>query len=203
MTISVPDQRVEHEFRVEAFNILNRVNYQSYVGNLRSENFGLVIAEALASGALLITQSDHATARASVDANRAFHLAQAGLMLFVADRAAVTLDFDAWLALAIGEPVRPLRINRGHVDEADVVLRMDNLSGEEKSIAFLLFFEAQSESGELGDYDYAKTNCDGTIPPKGTFTCKLALVFPAPPTRITLRVGEGMAGDVVTFTLAP
>jgi len=44
---------------------------------------------------------------------------------------------------------------------ADVVLRMDNLSGEEKSIAFLLFFEAQSESGELGDYDYAKTNCDG------------------------------------------
>ena len=87
--------------------------------------------------------------------------------------------------------------------KADVVLRMDNLSGEEKSIAFLLFFEAQSESGELGDYDYAKTNCDGTIPPKGIFTCTLALVFLAPPNRITLRVGEGMAGDVVTFTLAP
>jgi hypothetical protein len=86
---------------------------------------------------------------------------------------------------------------------ADVVLRMDNLSDAEKSIAFLLFVEAQSESGEFGDYDYAKTNCDGTIPPKGTFTCKLALVFPAPPNRITLRVGEGLAGDVVTFTLAP
>jgi hypothetical protein len=86
---------------------------------------------------------------------------------------------------------------------ADVVLRMDNLSDAEKSIAFLLFVEAQSESGEFGDYDYAKTNCDGTIPPKGTFTCKLALVFPAPPNRITLRVGEGMAGDVVTFILAP
>lgn len=86
---------------------------------------------------------------------------------------------------------------------ADVVLRMDNLSDEEKPIAFLLFIEAQSESGELGDYDYAKTNCDGTIPPKGTFTCTLALVFPAPPNRITLRVGEGMAGEVVTFTLAP
>jgi hypothetical protein len=84
---------------------------------------------------------------------------------------------------------------------ADVVLRMDNLSDEEKPIAFLLFIEAQSESGELGDY--AKINCDGTIPPKGTFTCTLALVFPAPPNRITLRVGEGMAGDVVTFTLAP
>jgi len=85
---------------------------------------------------------------------------------------------------------------------ADVVLLMDNLSDEEKSIAFLLFVDAQSETGELGDYDYAKTRCDGAIPPKGRFTCRLPLVFPAAPNRITLRVGEGMAGDVVTFTLA-
>ena len=59
------------------------------------------------------------------------------------------------------------------------MLRMDNLAEEEKSIALLLFIEAQSESGEFGDYDYAKTNCDGTIPPKGTFKCKLSLIFPS------------------------
>ena len=44
------------------------------------------------SGALLITQSDHATARASVDANRVFHIAQAGLMNMAADRAALRSD---------------------------------------------------------------------------------------------------------------
>lgn len=44
------------------------------------------------SGALLITQSDQQTARASVDANRAFHAAQAGLMYFVTDRSALRND---------------------------------------------------------------------------------------------------------------
>ena len=43
---------------------------------------------------------------------------------------AVTLDFDAWLERVIGSPVRPLRINRGHVDEADVVLRMEHLESD-------------------------------------------------------------------------
>jgi hypothetical protein len=84
-----------------------------------------------------------------------------------------------------------------------VELRMDNLSDEQKSIAFMLFVDAQSETGETGDYDYFKTRCDGDIAPKGTFPCTLSLIFTAPPKRITLRVGEGMAGDVVTFTLVP
>ena len=44
------------------------------------------------SGALLITQTEEATARASVDANRAFHVAQAGLMKFVTDRNALRTD---------------------------------------------------------------------------------------------------------------
>jgi len=87
-------------------------------------------------------------------------------------------------------------------EKADVALRMDNLSEEEKQIAFLLFVEAQAETGEYGDYDYYKTRCDGTIPPKGQFACQLALIFPAAPKAISLRVGEGMAGEVVTFTLA-
>ena len=43
---------------------------------------------------------------------------------------AVTLDFDAWLERAVGTPVRPSRINRGHVDEADVVLRMEHLESD-------------------------------------------------------------------------
>ena len=85
---------------------------------------------------------------------------------------------------------------------ADVVLLMDNLADAETSISFLLFFEARSDAGELGDYNYAKTNCDGTIPPKGTFKCKLALVFPDAPKLISLRVGEGMMGEGVYFNLA-
>lgn len=43
---------------------------------------------------------------------------------------AVTLDFDAWLERAVGTPVRPSRINRGHVVEADVVLRMEHLESD-------------------------------------------------------------------------
>ncbi len=86
---------------------------------------------------------------------------------------------------------------------ADVVLRMDNLADEEKEIAMLLFIDVHSESGELGDYDYAKSRCDGTIPPKGSFNCKLALIFSAAPNQISVRVGEGMAGETVSFTLVP
>jgi hypothetical protein len=43
---------------------------------------------------------------------------------------AVTLDFDAWLEKVVGSPVRPMRINRGHVAEADVVLRMEHLESD-------------------------------------------------------------------------
>ncbi len=85
--------------------------------------------------------------------------------------------------------------------KADVVLRMDNVGDEAKEIAFLLFVDVHSETGELGDYDYAKTRCDGAIPPKGSFECKLALVFPAAPKQISIKVGEGMAGDTVTFNI--
>ncbi len=87
--------------------------------------------------------------------------------------------------------------------KADVVLRMDNLADEEKEIAMLLFIDVHSETGELGDYDYAKTHCDGTIPPKGSFDCKLALIFPAAPKQVSIRVGEGMVNEGVFFTLAP
>ena len=47
---------------------------------------------------------------------------------------AVTLDFDDWLAQAIGDPVRPRRINRGHVTEADVVLRMECLESDVREL---------------------------------------------------------------------
>jgi hypothetical protein len=47
---------------------------------------------------------------------------------------AVTLDFDVWLERVIGSPVRPLRINRGHVDEADVVLRMEHLESDAREL---------------------------------------------------------------------
>ena len=82
-----------------------------------------------------------------------------------------------------------------------VVLRMDNVGDEAKEIALLLFIDVHSETGELGDYDYAKPRCDGAIPPKGSFECKLPLVFPAAPKQISIKVGEGMAGDTVTFNI--
>ena len=85
---------------------------------------------------------------------------------------------------------------------ADVVLRMDNVGDEAKEFSFLLFIDVHSEAGELGDYDYAKTRCDGTIPPKGSFDCKLALIFPVAPKQISIRVGEGMKNEGVFFTLA-
>lgn len=40
MMMENSNNRYRVEFYVQAFNILNRVNYQSYVGNLRSDNFG-------------------------------------------------------------------------------------------------------------------------------------------------------------------
>jgi hypothetical protein len=86
--------------------------------------------------------------------------------------------------------------------KAGVVLRMDNVGDEEKQIAYMLFVDVHSETGAVGDYDYARTRCDGAIPPKGSFECKLALIFPAPPKQISIKVGEGMAGETVTFTIA-
>ena len=44
MMMENSNNRYRIEFYVQAFNILNRVNYQSYVGNLRSENFGLPLS---------------------------------------------------------------------------------------------------------------------------------------------------------------
>lgn len=40
---------------------------------------------------------------------------------------ALTLEFDAWLTRAIVDRGRPHRVNPGHVEEADVVLRMEYL----------------------------------------------------------------------------
>lgn len=42
---------------------------------------------------------------------------------------AVTLEFNEWLARVIAGP-GPRRINRGHVEEADVVLRMEHLESD-------------------------------------------------------------------------
>ena len=47
---------------------------------------------------------------------------------------AVTLDFDAWLACAIGEPPGSRRVNSGHVEEADVVLRMEHLETDVRDL---------------------------------------------------------------------
>ncbi len=43
---------------------------------------------------------------------------------------AVTLDFETWLRRAVGTSPGPRRVNPGHVDEADVVLRMEHLEAD-------------------------------------------------------------------------
>ena len=40
MMMDGSNQRYRLEFYLQAFNILNRVNYSSYVGNLRVDTFG-------------------------------------------------------------------------------------------------------------------------------------------------------------------
>ena len=51
---------------------------------------------------------------------------------------ALTLDFEAWLARAIdsgpGAQPGPRRINAGHVEEADVVLRMEHLEADARDL---------------------------------------------------------------------
>lgn len=42
---------------------------------------------------------------------------------------AVTMEFNEWLARTLIEP-GPRRINRGHVEEADIVLRMEHLESD-------------------------------------------------------------------------
>ncbi len=47
---------------------------------------------------------------------------------------ALTLDFDAWLARAVGSSPGPRRVNAGHVDEADVILRMECLEADVREL---------------------------------------------------------------------
>ena len=47
---------------------------------------------------------------------------------------AVTLTFDDWLVGVIGSTPSPRRINAGHVEEADVVLRMEHLEHDVREL---------------------------------------------------------------------
>jgi hypothetical protein len=50
---------------------------------------------------------------------------------------AVTLEFEPWLARVIEDPAVPRRVNAGHVDEADVVLRMEHLEADLRDLVGL------------------------------------------------------------------
>ncbi len=50
---------------------------------------------------------------------------------------ALTLEFDAWLVRALGGTAAPRRVNAGHVDEADVVLRMEHLEADLRDLTGL------------------------------------------------------------------
>lgn len=65
---------------------------------------------------------------------------------------AVTLDFDDWLPRAVGDPDQPRRLNAGHVDEADVVLRMESL---EADLRDLLGLDVQVPRTNVTDRDRA------------------------------------------------
>jgi hypothetical protein len=82
-----------------------------------------------------------------------------------------------------------------------VVLLMKNQSDKEETISSLLFFEALSEEGDLGENDWTNNNCDGTIPPNGVFKCQLGFTFRDAPKEVSLRVGAGFLADAVYFNL--
>ena len=64
---------------------------------------------------------------------------------------AVTLEFNEWLSRVITEP-GPRRINSGHVEEADVVLRMEHL---ESDLRELLGLEVTVGATNVTDRDRA------------------------------------------------
>ena len=74
------------------------------------------------SGALMLTQSDHATARASVNANRAFNAAQAGLMYFVTDRSALSASTTAYQISGLTVNVRSRRVAVSGLDEVHEIV---------------------------------------------------------------------------------
>ena len=82
---------------------------------------------------------------------------------------------------------------------ASVALVMQNLSEKEETISSLLQFEALSEEGDQGQMDWHTSKCDGTVPPKGVFKCKLAYKFETTPKALSLRVGAGMLVSAVYF----
>jgi hypothetical protein len=82
---------------------------------------------------------------------------------------------------------------------ANLALLMQNLSDKEEPISSLVYFEALSEEGDKGEMDWVRSKCDGTIPPKGVFKCKLSYKFEKSPKEISVRVGAGVLADTVYF----
>lgn len=74
------------------------------------------------SGALMLTQSDHATSRASVNANRAFNAAQAGLVMFIDDRNAVVAGTGNYVIAGVPVNVRARRVAVAGLEEVHEIL---------------------------------------------------------------------------------
>jgi hypothetical protein len=82
-----------------------------------------------------------------------------------------------------------------------VALLLKNDGDEEEKISSILYFHATNQEGDNGDLDIigGYTSCDGAVPPKGIFKCKLAFKFDTAPKEMTIRVGAGIVSDTTYF----
>lgn len=80
-----------------------------------------------------------------------------------------------------------------------VSLLLKNDGDEEETISSLAYFNATNQEGDVGKLDWTTAKCDGAVPPKGIFKCKLAFKFDTAPTEMTVRVGAGIMTKTTYF----
>lgn len=80
-----------------------------------------------------------------------------------------------------------------------IALLLKNDGDEEETISSLAYFGATNQEGDVGKLDWTTAKCDGAVPPKGLFKCKLAFKFDTAPTEMTVRVGAGIMTKTTYF----
>jgi hypothetical protein len=80
-----------------------------------------------------------------------------------------------------------------------VSLLLKNDGDEEETISSLAYFNATNQEGDVGKLDWTTAKCDGAVPPKGIFKCKLAFKFDTAVKEMTVRVGAGIMTKTTYF----
>jgi hypothetical protein len=82
---------------------------------------------------------------------------------------------------------------------ANVTFLLRNDQDKEQALSSVMEFQATDQDGNKGQ-DNTEATCDGTVPPHGTFNCKLIYEFERAPKELTLRFGSTLhSADAVYF----